>query len=96
MPSLRIALDERAERRVAFLFGEFGEELREVGRVLLLQQVEQVGRRAHPQQAPHRLEDEIDSALGGMGKGVAGVQSRGRSSGCGPEFRISLRVGARA
>ena len=44
------------------------EDLREVGRMLLLQQVEQIGRGAHPQQPPDRIEDEIDSALSRHGE----------------------------
>ena len=64
MASLPLRLDEGVERRVTFSLGEFRENLREIGRMLFLQQVQQIGHRAHAQQAPHGLENEVDFALG--------------------------------
>ena len=58
-----VALDEQGERRLAVLVGQLAEDLREVGGVLLLEQVEQVRRRTDAQQALDRVEDEIDSSL---------------------------------
>ncbi len=46
-----VALDEQRERRFAVLVGQFGEHLCEIGRVLLLQQIDQVGRGANAQQS---------------------------------------------
>jgi len=46
-----VTLDEQRERRFAVLVGQFGEHLCEVGRVLLLQQIDQVGRGANAQQS---------------------------------------------
>ena len=43
--------------------GELAEDLREVGGVLLLQQIQQVGGRTDAQQSLDRVEDEIDSSL---------------------------------
>jgi hypothetical protein len=50
---LRIALDQDVERCVALALREFGEDLRQVRGVLLLQQIQQIRRRAHAQQALH-------------------------------------------
>jgi hypothetical protein len=46
-----VAVDEQAERRFAVFVGELGEDLGEVGRMLLLQQVYQVGGRTDAQQS---------------------------------------------
>ena len=59
-----VALDEQRERRLAILVAELGEELREVGGMLLLQQVDQVGGRPHALEALHRIEHDIELALG--------------------------------
>ena len=45
-------------------FGQLGEDLREVGGMLLLQQIDEVRRRAHAQQALHRVEHDVELALG--------------------------------
>ena len=52
----------------------------EVGRVLLLEQVDQVGCGTHPQQAADRFEDELDSALRRWHKtsALGGASDRGR------------------
>ena len=59
-----VALDEQRERGLPILLGELGEELREVGRVLLLEQVDQVRRRPHAHEALHGVEHDIELALG--------------------------------
>ena len=46
-----VALGEQAERRLAILFGKVAEDLGEVGGMLLLQQVQQVGGRTDAQQS---------------------------------------------
>ena len=58
-----VALGQQAERRLAILVRQLAEDLGEVGGVLLLQQVQQVGGRTNAQQSLDRVEDEIDSAL---------------------------------
>src|SRR5206468_11021550 len=58
-----VALGEEAERRFAFLVGQLAEDLREVGGMLLLQQVQQVSGRTNAQQSLDRVEHEIDSSL---------------------------------
>ena len=60
---LRAAIDEDAERRLAIPFLQFGQDLRQVGRVLFLQQIEQVGRGANPQQSPDRVQHDVDFSL---------------------------------
>ena len=59
-----VALGEQGERGLPVLVGELGEQLREVGRVLLLEQVHQVGGRPHALEALHRVEHDIELALG--------------------------------
>ena len=46
-----IALEQQRERRFAFLVGELSKNLGEVGGMLLLQQVDQVGGRTNAQQS---------------------------------------------
>ena len=46
-----ISFDEQAERRLAVAVGELAEDLREVGRMLLLQQIQQVSGRTDAQQS---------------------------------------------
>ncbi len=64
-----VALGEQAEGRLAILVGQLAEDLGEVGGMLLLQQVQQVGGRTNAQQSLDRVEDEIDSALRRHGEG---------------------------
>ena len=59
-----VALGEQREGGVAVLVGELRKQLREVGRVLLLKQVDQVGGRPHALEALHRVEHDIELALG--------------------------------
>ena len=58
-----IALRQQGEGGLAVLIGKLRKELREVGRVLLLEQVHQVRRRAHALQALHGIEHDIELAL---------------------------------
>ena len=58
-----VAFDEHGERGQAIAFGKLAENLREVGGMLFLQEIRQVGRRANPEQALHRVQDEIDLPL---------------------------------
>ena len=60
---LAVLLDEDVERGVPFAVRQLGENLREVGGMLLLKKVQQVRRRPHAQQTTNGFEDEIDSAL---------------------------------
>ncbi len=60
---LAAALGEQVERGMPFLVGELGEELRQIGRVLLLEQVHQVGGRPHAHQTLHGVEHDIELAL---------------------------------
>ena len=64
-----VALGEQAERGLAVLVGKLAEDLGEIGGMLLLQQVQQVGGRTNAQQSLDRVEDEIDSALRRHGEG---------------------------
>ena len=59
-----VALDEQRERGVAVLVGKLGEELREIGGMLLLQQVDEIRGRPHALEALHRVEHDIELALG--------------------------------
>ena len=61
---------------LALLVGKFAEDLGEIGGMLLLQQVQQVGGRTNAQQSLDRVEDEIDSPLRrhGEGSSVTGKQ----------------------
>ena len=52
-----------AEHRLPFGVEERAEDLRQVGRMLLLQQVQQIGRRANAEQPLDRVEDDVNSAL---------------------------------
>ena len=58
-----VALDEKRERGVSVLVGKLGEELREIGGVLLLQQVHEIRGRPHALEALHRIEHDIELAL---------------------------------
>jgi hypothetical protein len=49
---------------LAVFFGQLGKQLREVSRVLLLEQVDQIGGGPHPLEAFHRVENDIELALG--------------------------------
>ena len=60
---LAVALDEERERGVAILLAELGEDLREVGGMLLVQQVDEIRRRADANQALDRIEDDVNLAL---------------------------------
>ena len=58
-----VALDQQRERRLPILVGELGEHLREVRRMLLLQQIDEVRRRAYAQEAFDGVEHDIELAL---------------------------------
>ena len=58
-----VTVRQQVEAGVAVAVGEFLENLRQVGRVLLLQQVQQIGGRPDAQETPDGVEDEVDSAL---------------------------------
>src|SRR5688572_21208941 len=53
----------QAKDRLAVLVRQLAEDLREVGGVLLLKEVQEVGGRTNTQQPLDRVEDEINSAL---------------------------------
>ena len=59
-----VALDEDGERGRAISFRERREDLRQIGGVLLLEQVDEIGRRADADQPLDRIEDDVDFALG--------------------------------
>ena len=59
-----VALEEEREHRQAVFLGQLGEELREVGRVLLLEEIDEVGRGPHAQEALDRVEHDVELALG--------------------------------
>ena len=59
----RIALDEHVERSLAIALDEVREDLGEIGRVLLLEQVHQVRGGPHAEQPLHRIEDDVEFAL---------------------------------
>ena len=59
----RMALDEDRKSGAALLIRELGEQLRKVGGVLLLEQIQQVGGRANPEEPLDRVEDDVESAL---------------------------------
>ncbi len=59
-----VAFDEQGERRAAILVGKLGEELRQIGRVLLLEQVDEVRRRPHALEALDGVEHDVELALG--------------------------------
>ena len=56
-------VDQQAERRFAVLVLEDAEDLGQVGWVLLLQQVQQIGSRTDAQQPLDRVEEKVASAL---------------------------------
>ena len=64
MASLVLRSTSSVNAALAILFRQLREQLREVGRMLLLQQIDQVGRRAHAHQALHGIEHDIKLALG--------------------------------
>jgi hypothetical protein len=57
-----VPFDEDAEDRLPFVVEERPEDLREIGRVLLLQQIQKVGGRTDAQQSLDRVENEVNSA----------------------------------
>ena len=59
-----VAFDEQGERRAAILVGQLGEELRQVGGVLLLEQIDEVRRRPHALEALDGVEHDVELALG--------------------------------
>src|SRR5213592_3472717 len=67
-----MAIGEQAETGFAVSIGQFTENLREVGGMLLLQQVQQIGGRADAQEASDGVEDEVDSARRRHGEGSSG------------------------
>jgi hypothetical protein len=77
MASLELRSASSCERRMAIFFRQLREQLREVGRVLLLQQVHQVGGRPHAHEALHGVEHDIKLALGH--KEVSGAMSENHS-----------------
>jgi hypothetical protein len=58
-----VAFDEHREGGQAVAFGQFAENLCKIRRMLLLQEIRQVGRGADPEQALYRIENEIDLPL---------------------------------
>ena len=48
---------------MAILLAELGEDLREVGGVLLVQEIDEVRRRANAEQALDGIEDDVNLAL---------------------------------
>ena len=60
---LAVALDQQREGGLPILVAELGEDLREVGGMLLLEQIDEVRRRADAQEALDRVEDDIELAL---------------------------------
>ena len=58
----RVALDEDVEDGLPLVVEQRSEDLREVGGMLLLQQIQQVGGRTNAQQSFDRVEDDINSA----------------------------------
>ena len=58
-----VALDQQRERGLPVLVGELGEELREIGRMLLLEQIDEVRRRPHAQEALDGVEHDVELAL---------------------------------
>ena len=58
-----VPLDEEGERRVTILLGELGKELREVGRMLLLEKVDEIRRRPHAHEALYGVEHDVELAL---------------------------------
>ena len=60
---LAVAIDQEGEGGVPVLFAEIAEDLREIGGVLLVEQVDEIRRRAEANQALHRIEDDVNLAL---------------------------------
>ena len=60
---LAVALDEEREGGAAILLAELGEDLGEVGGMLLVQEIDEVRRRAEAHQAPDGIEDDVNLAL---------------------------------
>ena len=59
----RDALEKERHGRGAILVTQLGKDLREIGRMLLLQQIDEIGRRADAKQALHGIEDDVNPAL---------------------------------
>ena len=58
-----VALNEHGKRRYAIAVRELTKNLREVGGMLLLEEIQQVGDGTNAEQPLDRVEDEIDSTL---------------------------------
>ena len=60
---LGLAIDQHREGGLALALEQLAEDLAEVGRMLLLEQVQQVGGGADPQQALDGVEHDVNSSL---------------------------------
>ena len=58
-----VAFDQERERGLPILVAELGEDLREVGRMLLLEQIDEVRRRAYAKEAFDGVQHDIELAL---------------------------------
>ena len=58
-----VALDEQGKRRLPVFVRQIGKDLGEIGRVLLVQQVDEVRRRAYAEQAFHGVQYDVELAL---------------------------------
>ena len=58
-----VALDQERERGLPVLVAELGEDLREIGRMLLLEQIDEVRRRAYAEEAFDGVQHDIELAL---------------------------------
>ena len=58
-----VALGQQRERRSPVLVAQLGEHLGEVGRMLLLEQIDEVRRRAYPKEAFDGVQHDIELAL---------------------------------
>src|SRR5207253_7865101 len=54
-----VALDEDGKRRYAIAVRELTKNLREVGGMLLLEKIEEIGRGANSEQALYRIQDDV-------------------------------------
>ena len=59
-----VLLDDDVERGVALAFGKLGKDLGQIGGMLFLEQVQEIGGRAHAQQSAHRLDDRDRFCVG--------------------------------
>jgi len=60
---LAVALDQEREARAPVLLAELGEDLREIRRVLFLEEVDEIRRRAEPHQTADGVENDVNLAL---------------------------------